>query len=211
MERALYARAFGLPTERFDFIRWAVSQPKVDQLGIPLQSGLYVAAIGGNGRDYHTLLNAARILPHIQFVLVVRPESIRELDVPSNVIAYQNLPPGLAMNVLFYSRFMVLPIADVGIPAGHVTLIAAMHLGKASIATDCPGLRDYVLDGQNALTIQIASVSDLVAKIDLLWQHHELCIELGESARCFAIRECTEDRVTQHFQNWLIGKGILLD
>jgi glycosyltransferase involved in cell wall biosynthesis len=211
VERTLYARAFNLPTDRFDVVLWGVNRPKLDQPADPLQPGAYVSAIGGNGRDYHALLSAARTMPHIKFVLVVRPENLHGLDVPPNVVAHQNLPSGLSMNVLFYSRFMVLPLADFDVPCGHVTVVAAMHLAKACIVTDSAGLHDYVRDGENALTVRGASVSDLAEKIELLWEDAGLRARLGENARRFALRECGEERIAQHFRAWLAGRRILVN
>jgi glycosyltransferase involved in cell wall biosynthesis len=208
MERALYADAFDLPLDRIDVVLWSVNRPTLDRSGFPFQPGAYVSAIGGNARDYRTLLNAAYQLPHIQFVLVVRPESLRGLDIPQNVLTYQNLPNGLAMNVLFYSRFTVLPLVDFNIPSGHVTLVAAMHLGKAVIVTDALGVRDYVHNGENALTASLASVPDLVAKIQLLWEDTALCARLGTMGQRFAGQECSEQRITQHFCGWLAAKGL---
>jgi glycosyltransferase involved in cell wall biosynthesis len=208
MERELYAHTFHLPRDRFSVVLWSVNRPKVGHLGSPLQLGAYVSAIGGNARDYRTLLSAAAELPHIQFVLVVRPESLRGLIVPQNVLTFQNLPDGLAMNVLFYSRFMVLPLADFNIPSGHVTLVAAMHLGKAVIVTDALGVRDYIRNGENAVTVPVASVVDLVIKISQLWNDTEFCARLGESGQHFAARECSEECITRHFRDWLVAKRL---
>jgi glycosyltransferase involved in cell wall biosynthesis len=208
MERALYAHTFGLPLERFDVVLWSVNTPKLDRAESPLQSGAYVSAIGGNGRDYRTLLSAASELPHVQFVLVVRPESLRGFDIPRNVLTYENLPNGLTMNVLFYSQFMVLPLADFNVPCGHVTLVAAMHLGRAIIATDSLGVHDYIRDGENALTVPVASVDELVAKIELLWNNKLLCTRLGENGQRFAEEECCERHITEHFRRWLSAKTV---
>jgi glycosyltransferase involved in cell wall biosynthesis len=208
VERALYAHAFGLPLDRFDLVLWSVNPPKVDNPEAPFQAGDYVSAIGGNARDYRTLLSAACQLPHIQFVLVVRPESLRGLEIPRNVLTYVNLPNGLTMNVLFYSRFMVLPLADASVPCGHVTLVAAMHLGKAFIVTDSLGVRDYIRNGENALTVPATSVGDLVATIEGLWDNRLLCTQLGENGQRFAERECSEERITEHFRGWLAVKGV---
>jgi glycosyltransferase involved in cell wall biosynthesis len=112
------------------------------------------------------------------------------------------------MNVLFYSRFMVLPLADASVPCGHVTLVAAMHLGKAFIVTDSLGVRDYIRNGENALTVPATSVGDLVATIEGLWDNRLLCTQLGENGQRFAERECSEERITEHFRGWLAVKGV---
>ena len=94
LERSLYAKAFDLPEAHFQMIHWGVNPPNVDSPEDPLEQGEYVCAIGGNARDYGTLLEAARLTPHIRFVCVVRPNSLRGLDIPSNVTVHTNLPSG---------------------------------------------------------------------------------------------------------------------
>ena len=209
MERELYARAFKLPTDRFDVVYWGVRPPEVEKPSIPFENGDYISAIGGNARDYRTLLEAARILPDIRFVLVVRPGSLRGLNPPSNVTVHTSLPLGTTMNVLLHSRFMVLPLSGSEVPCGHVTLVAAMHLGKALVITDSSGVGDYVRDGDNALTVPPGSVEKLAAATRQLWENPALCVRLGENGRRFASLECNEERTAEHFLGWLLSKGFI--
>jgi glycosyltransferase involved in cell wall biosynthesis len=208
LERSLYAKAFDLPEDHFDVIRWVVRPPHVDSPETPLEPGEYVCAIGGNARDYRTLLKAARMMPHIRFVCVVRPDSLRGLDIPRNVTVHTDLPLGQTMNVLMHSRFMVLPLLHSEVPCGHVTIVAAMHLGKAFIITDSEGVRDYVQDRHNAVTVSPHSANALVEATELLWSTPALCESLGQNGRRFARRECTEEGVVRHFRGWLEATGL---
>lgn len=209
LERSLYAKAFDLPEDHFEMIYWGVEPPDVSSPEAPLEAGDYVCAIGGNARDYGTLLESARLTPHIRFVCVVRPNSLRGLAVPPNVTVHTNLPTGQAMNMLLHSRFMVLPLLHSEVPCGHVTIVAAMHLGKAFIITDSEGVRDYVQDRHNAITIPPRSAEALADATERLWRSLVLCKNLGENGRRFARRECTEERIVQHFRAWLVEKGLL--
>jgi glycosyltransferase involved in cell wall biosynthesis len=208
-ERDLYARAFALPADRFDVVRWAVRPPEVDSSEGPLEKGEYVSAIGGNARDYRTLVAAAHRLPDMRFVFVVRPDNLSGLDLPPNVTVHTNLPFGQAMNVLAYSRFMVLPLVNSEVPCGHVTLVAAMHLGKAFVITDSSGVSDYVRDGENALTVAAGSVQSLVAATKKLWDDRDLCSELATNGQRFAAQECTEERAVDHFRRWLESQHLV--
>jgi glycosyltransferase involved in cell wall biosynthesis len=107
------------------------------------------------------------------------------------------------MNVLLHSRFMVLPLIAGDVPCGHVTLVAAMHLGKAIVTTDSTGIRDYVRDGENAILVNVGSASRLLDAIQRLWQDRELCRYLGENGRSFAAAECTEGRIAEHLRSYL--------
>jgi glycosyltransferase involved in cell wall biosynthesis len=154
-------------------------------------------------RDYETLIEAARLMPHIHFVVVARPYNLEGLEIPPNVAADTNLPVGQAMNILLYSRFMVFPLIHSEVPCGHVTIVAAMHLGKAFIVADSEGVRDYVCEGHNALTTPPRSPSALVPATERLWSGPGLCQSMSENGRRFARRECTEERIAQHFRDWL--------
>ena len=208
-ERWLYSHAFDLPASRFDVIRWGISPPVVDSPETPLEQGDYVCAIGGNARDYRTLVKAAEQMPDIRFVLVVRPESLLGLKVPANCSTYTNLPLEKTMNVLAHSRFMVLPLLNSEVPCGHVTLVAAMHLGKTFVITDSAGVSDYVSDEKNALTVPAGSAASLVTATRRLWGDHELRTRLAHNGLQFARVHCTQERVAGHFRDLLLSGGIL--
>jgi glycosyltransferase involved in cell wall biosynthesis len=210
LERTLYAKAFRLPEKRFDVIHWGTTPPIVESFETLFEPGKYVCAIGGNARDYATLLDAARLVPHIRFVCVVRPNNLCGLDIPANVTVHTNLPIGQTMNILAHSRFMVLPLLHSEVPCGHVTIVAAMYLAKAFIITDSDGISDYVQNEYNAVTIPPRSATALADATQRLWSAPGLCESLGENGRRFARRECTEEQVAQHFREWLADAGLLV-
>ena len=126
MERALYASEFKIDIRKIDFVHWGVNPPTIGEE--PVEADAYVASIGGNARDYRTLMDAARLMSSTKFVVVARPENLIGLDIPENVIVHRNLPLSATMNILGHSRLMALPLVGSDVPCGHVTLVAAMHL-----------------------------------------------------------------------------------
>ncbi|MDZ4097481.1 MAG: hypothetical protein U1E13_02150, partial [Methylophilaceae bacterium] len=84
MERNLYAEYFSVSKEKIHFQHWKVGRPPIPH-EFEIVTGEYVCAIGEFGRDYETMLLAARNLPNIQFVLVVRPKRLLGLHLPANV------------------------------------------------------------------------------------------------------------------------------
>jgi glycosyltransferase involved in cell wall biosynthesis len=203
IEREIYSKAFHRPIEQFDFVHWGVQPPKVDSREEPIEAGDYVVAIGGNARDYRTLLEAARAMPDLRFALVVRPESLKGLVVPSNASVHCNIAFSESMNLLQYSRFMVLPLVSAEVPCGHVTLVAAMHLGKAMVVTNSCGVHDYAAESENALLVDVGSPEALIRGIRRLWEDRELCRRLGETGRLVAGKECVESRIAEHFGSFL--------
>jgi glycosyltransferase involved in cell wall biosynthesis len=194
MERGLYSRYFDIPEDRIRLRLWSIGVPEVSP-AYPLQPARYVSSLGGNGRDYRTLLEACRRLPEIAFAIVVRPESLIGLDIPANVQVLVNAPFPEAMNILRYSEFTVLPLSGSTVPCGHVTLVCAMHLAKAIVATDSTGISDYVVPGLNGVLCEPSSPESLAKMIAELWENPAEIARLGENSERFGAENCSEARI----------------
>jgi glycosyltransferase involved in cell wall biosynthesis len=201
MERDLYARAFKLDPDKFDFVHWGVRPPQIK--GEPIVAGNYVSSIGGNARDYRTLMEAARLMRDTNFVVIARPQNLEDLDVPENVAIRTNLPWDDAMNILGHSRLLVLPLVGSEVPCGHVTIVAAMHLGKPVVITDSTGVADYIEDGVTGLTVKMGSPSELKIAVDKLMKNETLLNSLADNGRHFAVAYCSERAIARHFSTWL--------
>jgi glycosyltransferase involved in cell wall biosynthesis len=194
MERSLYSEYFSIPLDRLRLRLWTIGVPEVSP-AYPLHEGKYVSAIGVNGRDYKTLLEACLKVPHIRFVLVVRRGSLTGLTVPANVTVVVNVPLEHAMNILAYSAFTVLPLSGNSVPCGHVTLVCAMHLAKAVVATHSEGIADYLRPGYNGVTCEAQSAESLATKISELWEDPEEADRLGANSKRFGEENCSEARM----------------
>lgn len=190
MERALYARHFGLDPARLDVLLWGEKERPAGDLP-PAERG-YACAIGGNSRDYATLLRAAARRPDIAFRLVVRPKSLSGLAVPANVTALVNVPMAEAMAVLRGARLMVLPLKGSDTPCGHVTIVAGFFAATPMIVTRSTGIEDYIADGETGLLVEVGSVDSLLAAIDRLWRRPAEGARIAALARDFAMEQCTE-------------------
>jgi glycosyltransferase involved in cell wall biosynthesis len=200
IEKSIYSCTFGVPTERFDFIFCDAQPSKVRERDIPFIEGNYVSVIGANARDFGILLDAARKIPELQFVLVVRPESLQGFRIPENVRAYVNLPFDITMNILLHSQFMVLPLLNSSVPCGHVTIVCAMHLGKAVAVTGSTGVVDYIRDDINGLAVPAGDTTALVMTIRRLADDLSLRDRLGQAGRRFAKEMCTEEKTVDYFR-----------
>jgi len=209
IERALYSEYFELEIDRIDLLLWGV-QPPVQELtkAARFSDEPYICAIGSQGRDYETLLEAMRRIPSIKLILVATPDSLPEKDVPANVKVLTNIPLADAMNVLAHSVFMVLPLRDSTVPCGHVTVVSAMHMGKAILATNSTGLSDYLFDGRNAEFFPPKNPKELAEKIERLFREPLLCQRLGTFASTFARERCSEDSTAAYFRRYLANNGI---
>jgi glycosyltransferase involved in cell wall biosynthesis len=200
IEKEVYSATFDVPIDRFDFIFCDAEPGKINPKAVPPPAGRYVSVIGGNARDFGVLLDAAHELPELSFELVVRPESLLGFRIPQNVCVNIDLPFENTMNILFHSSFMVLPLLHSAVPCGHVTIVCAMHLGKAIAVTGSTGIADYVRDGVNGLTVPAGDKAALVAAIRRLAHDPSLCESLGQTGQKFARERCSEDNTVRYFR-----------
>ena len=208
MERRLYHEYFKIPLERLEFLHWGVNPPDVDSPDKPMIEGDYVCAIGRNSRDYRTFIESVKRLPEMNVVLVVNPKNLAGLDIPPNVRVMTEIPIGQAMNILAFSRFMVLPLDGRDIPCGHMTIVHAMHLGKALAATRSSGIADYMIEGETAMAFPPKNVDEMTKVLRRMWNDPELCRRLGEGSRAFAAEYCSEARTFIGFTRILREMGI---
>jgi glycosyltransferase involved in cell wall biosynthesis len=216
-ERDLYADYFDLPRSRFEVKLWGVGKPAVagpppDARSEP-EEVQYLCAIGGNRRDYASLMAAMAQLPQIPMIVVMRPHNLRGLVVPPHVTVRCDIPFPEAMRVLQRSRFMVLPLDSDTVPCGHVTLVAAMHLGKTFVVTRSAGIADYLSDPDigrpHGVSCETGSPQALAEAIRALWEDPARIRQFAENGKAFAQTYCTEESMVEHFRSVLAEWNLL--
>jgi len=202
-EGPLYSSLFDVPVDRFTFVHWGVnppiSSPRPRKIARP-----YFAALGGEARDYVTLCEAARRMPHLHFAAVMRPHSLVGLDVPDNMEIFVNLPLQEAWSIVWHATAAIVPLRDGQTPNGHVTLVGGMHLGKAQIVTDSTGVADYLTHGETALLVPPRDPAALARAIEELADNPGLVERIGRDAQAFAARHCSEQSTIDAFHELLL-------
>jgi glycosyltransferase involved in cell wall biosynthesis len=77
---------------------------------------------------------------------------------------------------------LVLPSTTLGEAFG-VVLLEAMATGKPVVASNLPGVRSVVSDGEDGLLVQPGDVADLAAKMRLLVADPQRCRDMGQRGR----------------------------
>jgi glycosyltransferase involved in cell wall biosynthesis len=203
VERSLYSEYFDLDPGRFDVLLWGIGKPVVPEAAPRIVEGDYVCALGGEGRDYETLFNTARLTPGIKYVVVARPYSIAGMVVPENVELMVNIPMQTCWTLLMQSRMLLVSLRDTNVPCGHVTLVAGMHLRKALITTDSRGIADYVKDRENAIVVPPKDPKAMAEAVELLIEDPALADSLGARGEEFAQANCSESSTIRYFSNLL--------
>lgn len=144
-EKRLYAEQLGIPAEKLKFLLWAQEPPTVATDPAPFSKGSYISSVGGEGRDYETLLAAARLLPDVQFVLVTRPYN-SAADLPPNVLHFTNLPGDKTWRIVADSMATVVPLLTTETCCGHITIVGSELLGVPVISTHSAATTDYTDD-----------------------------------------------------------------
>lgn len=171
-EESVYSDYFKLDKDKLDFLPWSMDKPVFDP-ETPLVSGDYVCAVGGEGRDYKTLVEAFKQLD-FKLVIVARPQNLLGLDLPENIQVFTNVSNANFWNIINFSRFVAVPLENENINNGHISLVGSLSLAKPIVTTLATGTQDYVTHGYTALMSKPRDVSGLKNNIELLWNDQNL-------------------------------------
>lgn len=171
---------------------------------IPLDEQNHVQALGLSHRDYPTLLHAMRTLPDITCHIRsgstwVKGRAGHESEIiPDNVTLQPFVHPSKLREAYAYSRFIVVPVVgSTQWSAGCTAVLQAQSMGKAVVATNTSGLRDYVSDGETGILVPPGDADAMARAIDELWRNPERSAEIGRRARERLVNSGFE------FGNWL--------
>lgn len=209
IEAKNYPALVGVDVSRFRMVPWSVGAPEVDAEAEPVVKGEYLAAIGGEGRDYATLFAAMKKLPQLKLVVVASPKALAGLAVPDNVAVKSNIPLADAMNIARFASFLVLPLISSTIPCGHGSLISQYYLNRATIVTESQAMEGYVFSEENALTYPVQDVEALAVQIERLATDKALKNRLADAGLAFANRKCSESYTVEYFNEYLYELGLL--
>jgi glycosyltransferase involved in cell wall biosynthesis len=197
-ECELYSQWLGLPKERFEFLPYQVSEIPILYPENTTQP--FVAAIGSAHRDFSTLLTAIAQL-NLSTVIASGPRALAGLDLPACVQAPLGIGKADCLRLAQEACINVVPLLPNKrvTAAGQVTLVEAMRMGRAVIASRCNGMEDYIIHGETGWLVEPRSVEDLVNALELLWNDPGLRNRLGQNAKQYA---------AQHFSDEAAGAAL---
>lgn len=104
-----------------------------------------VAAGIDRGRDYDTLVQAAKLLPHRQFDIFTQPGRVQ--NPPKNMRVHGIVDMETHKKNLQRAQLVVIPTHDLQYPTGQSVLLEAMACGTATAVTETNAMREYIGDG----------------------------------------------------------------
>ncbi len=157
-----------------------------------------ICAAGLEWRDYPTLIDAVSAMPDLEVKLAAAsPWSKHE-----NETTNRTLPPNVDARRYSYhelrrlyaeSAFVVVPLKETDFQAGVTTILEAMAMGKAVIATRTIGQTDVIVDGENGLSVAPGDAAGWRDAIARLRGDAVLRERLGRNARLWIEKNATLD------------------
>ena len=184
-EIEIYSQWLNLPKDRFEFISFPC--PEIEITFEEDTVNPFITSLGSAHRDFPTLFQAVEQLD-LRTVVATGPAALEGITVPEQV----QTPFGIARADCFrlaqQARINIVPLLpkDNVTSAGQVTMVEAMLMGRAIIATDCYGTADYIIHGETGWLVKPGSVDSLKDAIQLLWHDESLRQRLGRNAQAYA-------------------------
>lgn len=188
-EVSIYSKRLNLPESHFIFIPFHTNIIEPMLLQYPKR---YILSAGKTGRDYYTLVEAARKIP-LQFVMISDYESAQGIDLPKNVDLLIDIPRKDYLKLLQECYFVVVPLHTLVKSTGQVVILEAMAYGKPVIATDAVGTRDYVYPEFNGFLVPPYDPSSLKKFIHKLASDVYLHSKISQNSLDFVLKNCTFD------------------
>jgi len=157
-----------------------------------------ICSAGLEWRDYPTLIDAVSAMPELSVKLAAASPWSKHGD----ETAGRTLLPHVDARRYSYaalrdlyasSSFVVVPIKETDFQAGVTTILEAMAMGKAVVATRTTGQTDVITDGENGLTVAPGDVAGWREAICRLRGDTALRARLGGNARRWVEENATLD------------------
>lgn len=154
-------------------------------------AGAYLMSAGMENRDYATLQAAlagvpypARIVasgwsPEAGFTQIGGVTASQTIEVVNNISFHE------LRELYAGARFVVVPLRHSNYSAGVTTIVEAMAMGKAVIASASPGILDYVRDGVSGTLVPVGDAAAMRAAISELWDDPQRAAAIGRRNRAW--------------------------
>lgn len=150
-EEKIFAQLWGISPKKVRVCIYNFTFTDAEINAGPINSNGYIFAGGNSARDYDSLLETARQLPHRQFVIATRVLNGRS-DIPTNVNVVQ-VPHTEFIRLMREADMVITPLVPQTRSAGQQTYLNAMRMGKISIVNGNKvlGVTDYIQNHVNGI------------------------------------------------------------
>ena len=184
---AVMERRFAVPPTKCHFAYFPVN-PTISTLEV--SEGDYIYSAGWAHRDWPTLIQALSLLPYKAIISAGVPVDIPELA-KDRITVLPMQSPEDGRYLMANAKLIVLSLEDTELPSGPLVLLDAMAAGKAVVATNVNGTRDYVENGKTGVLVMPANAAAMASAIDCLMNDDNARQALGSAARSDVFRRFT--------------------
>lgn len=181
----IYAEWLGLPREKFVFAPYQSAE--IEHLADEETDAPFIAAMGSAHRDYKML---ADIIGELQLPTTIASSqaAVAGLDLPDCIDTPFGISKQDCLVLTQRARVNVVPLLPkpAVTAAGQVTLVEAMMMGKAVVATEYYGVEDYMQHEKTALLVKPHDRDGFRDAIVRLWEDQGLREELAANAQAYA-------------------------
>jgi hypothetical protein len=163
-EKRIYSEALSIPEDKIRSTIWTQEVPPVRGNLQPPFDGAYLCAIGGEGRDFRCLINAAAV-SGIDVAVIARPHNLVGLAIPNNVRVFTNIPLDETWAIAKGSSGVVVPLLSNDTCCGQITIVSAQMLGLPVITNFSHALKEYLSGEGVALLFEPGDASGLAEKM----------------------------------------------
>lgn len=173
---------FGLPADDVTVLNNPLDASALDE---PVRLGTTVGFMGrpSSEKGIDLFLDAARRLPDIPFAIAGDSQSfshVRDMAPPN--VEMRGFLKGEEL-AGFCREMKMLVVPTTWYEAFPNAMVVAMSYGKPIVASDLGALPEIVKDQETGFLAEPRSLSDLVEKIQRLYNDDALCMRMGEAGR----------------------------
>jgi len=207
--RDAYQQYYNLRQHQLQTIHYGIDTQFFHPLAVPVDDA--ILSIGSSKRDYGTLFAAVdglKVKLRTRMASGWNPHNVLGARrIPQNVEVMQRCSFTQLREWYARSRFVVVPLRPtLEFTAGITSALEASATGKAVVATDTPGMREYVRDGETGILVEPRNPSALRNAIQRLLDDPQEAIAMGQRGRQWVERERSLDRYVTK-----VSQTIMLD
>lgn len=158
----------------------------------------YYFAGGYTDRDYKSLIQAFKKIDKKLIIVGSHLNNDLNVEVPDNIVIKKDIDKKSFHELVKNAKVCILPMKQATGASGHMVLLNYMKEGKAIIATNVPGIRDYVDPNQSAILMDNL-VTELPGVINKLEADPDLVYRLRMGAIKYYNENFSKESLSRQF------------
>jgi glycosyltransferase involved in cell wall biosynthesis len=163
-----------------------------------------ILAVGQDrGRDYATLFEALAGTD-LEATVVCKPDNVRDLHPPPNVLVLPPVPQTEYRRLLRRARVVAVPSHELSYPTGQSVAMEAAATGACVVVTGTAPMREYFVDGETAFLPAAGSAESFRAALRAALGSESRRLEIARAGRELVLAEYTTthmwERIFRHVE-----------